>query len=144
MNRMVFNPDAYLRRSEPPVEPPPVAPAAMSFEWTRGIAQLAQMASPKGACPTRWRQIAADAKAFVDQWHETAELYEWSTAQVFGFDLDAPSGMFGLVLVIRGDQVVGIDDLRATITGPTGTRHHYRRTARPDSPPLWQLRSIDQ
>ncbi|GLS18757.1 hypothetical protein GCM10007874_17740 [Labrys miyagiensis] len=80
----------------------------------------------------RWQQAKADARAFLDRWADEALLLGWSDLELFGLHPTHPlvrHDVMGLVWLLRGRSVVGIDAHHATLsTGGSFYRGHWPAT----------------
>jgi hypothetical protein len=135
-----FDPDAFIRSPGKYAGDDVGLPTAgMSVEWQRGMVRLAGMPAPIESSPARWKQIQADADAFMSRWHEQATALGWTTGNLFGFDPQQRDGNVGLVIDIRGDRVVALTRDFAALKTAQGHRWHYRLMP-DDSRPIWALR----
>jgi hypothetical protein len=88
--------------------------------------------------PGRWQQAVKDAKRFLAQWGEQAEVLGWTARDLFGLD-EVPTNPHpsyrrlscydrtGLIWLLRGCPVVALTDATAAIRMPTGSILTYRK-----------------
>jgi hypothetical protein len=83
------------------------------------------------ASPERWHQMCDDAHRFIEQgWWHRALVLGWDRLELFGADRVAPWARYnrmGLVLLIRGGQVIGMDNRTAKIETLSGGHQTYAR-----------------
>ena len=107
-------------------ELPPGAPA----EWTKGIARLAVGGSPRNYPVGAWQQLIIDGERFLDDWARQAAALGWPSWELFGCHRRAPfhrmQGM-GLVLLLRGRELVALTHGEAVIRTGTAAHQTYRR-----------------
>jgi hypothetical protein len=110
---------------------PSASPLETSIErWRRGVERLSSMSSPPSYPERAWTQLLADAGRFLDRWGAQAARLGWQTWELFGCHRRAPFGRIqgmGLVLLLRGKELVALTDAEAVIRVATGARHTYRR-----------------
>jgi hypothetical protein len=127
-------------REEPPAaERGGGAPA----EWTKRIALL-KIGEPRlGMSPLHWSQFVRDARLFLQEWGAEAARLGWSAEDVFGVHPLAPEARYdvmGIVLLIRGNEVVAISEHRATIRTPGGGQMtYYRYRPNTGAIAIWEL-----
>jgi hypothetical protein len=110
---------------------PSASPVETSIElWRRGVERLSSMSPPSGYPERAWTQLLADAGRFLDRWGAQAARLGWQTWELFGCHRRAPFGRIqgmGLVLLLRGKELVALTDAEAVIRTATGARQTYRR-----------------
>jgi len=117
--------------------PPPRRPQMGAVErakWARVADQITgrlRLRVRGNASPEQWHQFCDDAHRFIDQgwWHRAFAL-GWDRLELVGVNRIAPWARYdhmGLVLLIRGGQVIGMDERTAKIETPTGAHQSYRR-----------------
>jgi hypothetical protein len=106
------------------------------------VDRLRSMTPPESFSAETWRQILTDADLFFQNWAERAELYGWNEKDLLGVHPRAPAARFdpmGLILLIRGGEVIELDRKCARLR----TLGHSTLTCckpRPDDAvPLWSL-----
>jgi hypothetical protein len=100
------------------------------------------MACPPGVRPDRWRQAIVDAGRFLHQWGAQATSLGWSTLDVFGAHPTHPVERVdcaGLVLLLRGDELLVITADTARIRRSSGAILTWYRRPRPGAVLLWEL-----
>jgi hypothetical protein len=110
---------------------PSVSPVEISIErWLRGVERLSWMSPPPSYPERAWTQLLADAEHFLDRWGTQAARLGWSAWELFGCHCQAPFGRIegmGLVLLLRGKELVALTDAEAAIRTATGAHQTYRR-----------------
>ena len=110
---------------------PSAAPVKMSVErWRRGVERLSSMSPPSGYPEHAWTDLLADAEHFLDRWGTQAARLGWRAWELFGCHHRAPFGRIdgmGLVLLLRGKELVALTDAEAAIRTTTGAHQTYRR-----------------
>ena len=89
-----------------------------------------------------WRQLIDDAGHFLDRWGAEASRLGWKPLDMFGVHPLAPAARYdvmGLALLIRGGEVVGLDERSATIRAPGGSLLTYLRRPTTGAVALWDL-----
>jgi hypothetical protein len=84
--------------------------------------------------------LIVDGKGFLAQWGSQASELRWTTLDLFGVNPIAPAARYdclGLVPMIRGDEVVALDDRSATIRSRSGNRLTYLRRPMSNAVPFW-------
>lgn len=112
-------------------------------EWNEGVAQLSEMARPARIRPDDWPRIVADAARLLDGWGAQAAALGWTTLDIFGAHPMRPVERVdcaGLVLLLRGAEVVAVSNETIVTRNRSGARLTFRRRPLPDSVPLWGLR----
>jgi hypothetical protein len=139
---------ALLAAAEPAADDAP-APVAndqdLPAEMLDGVRAILGADGVHGIPPSRWPQIQRDTRQLVEGgWTRRALALGWTTADLFGCDQRAPwyrLDRSGLVLVIGGHEIVGLNSDVATLRARTGSELRYRRRP-PAKPPvalLWQV-----
>ncbi len=111
-------------------------------EWAKALAALSLAPPAEGFTPNEWHRIVDDAARFVEGWSAQATQHGWGILDVFGVHLRAPASRYdamGLVPLIRGGEVVALNDRRATIRMPSGGELIYLRRPRKDAVPIWEV-----
>jgi hypothetical protein len=106
------------------------------------VNRLRSMTAPVSFSAETWRQLLLDADSFFQRWAERAELLGWSDKDLIGVHPTAPAVRYeamGLVLLIRGGNLVEMDERAAVLRSPGGSLLTYRRLANPNAIPLWDL-----
>ena len=111
---------------------PAADPKAKSRCLSALISALSADRVPRHWPPPTWPQFIADAEAFCLDWAERAFVSGWAAWELFGCCRAAPwdriQGM-GLVLLLRGSEIIALTDREAAIRTPRGARQTYRRKA---------------
>jgi hypothetical protein len=130
---------------DPATDPAAAGEAApgVPTEWARHIALLKSNEPKLGMSPLHWSQFVRDARRFLAEWGAEAARLGWSAEDVFGVHPLLPEARYdvmGIVPLIRGNEVVAINDQRATIRTPGGGHMTYYRY-RPNSGAIavWEL-----
>ena len=87
-------------------------------EWHAILAELERRSCPDWLPPDRWNSVLADAENFLTRWGAAAHSLGWTALDLFGVHSLAPGarvGWWGLLLLIRGGEVVVLTDSAATI-----------------------------
>jgi hypothetical protein len=120
--------------------PTPPDPAASLSTWSAGVARLAELSPPPQWPPGRWKQLAADAAAFLAAWGKAAAELGWRTHELFGVHVRASYARpLGLVGMLNGNPVIELTAERAVIRAPSGAALVYRR-----KPPSWWPREAER
>ena len=89
---------------------------------------------PPPTYPERaWRQLLSDAEHFLERWGMQAARLGWPTWELFGCHHRAPFGRIqgmGLVLLLRGRELVALTADEAVIRTATAMHQCYRRKPR--------------
>jgi hypothetical protein len=116
---------------------------AIPAEWARHIALLKSNEPRLGMSPLHWSQFVRDARRFLAEWGAEAARLGWSAEDIFGVHPLAPEARYdlmGLVPLIRGNEVVGISEHRATIGTPGGGHMtYYRYRPNTGAVAVWEL-----
>ncbi len=108
-------------------------------EWAEALAALGSLVRPaEGFTPNQWHRIVNDAARFVENWSAHAVKQGWGILDVFGVHPLAPAARYdamGLVLLIRGGEVIALDERRATIRMPSGAELTYLKRPRKERRP---------
>jgi hypothetical protein len=110
--------------------PVPADPAASLTAWSAGVARLAELSPPPQWPPDRWKQLVADAAAFLATWGKTAAGLGWTAFELFGAHVNAPYARLdalGLVALLNGNPVTELTAEQAVIRAPSGAALVYRR-----------------
>ena len=108
----------------------------------------AQLDVTASSYPERaWTQLLADAERFLDRWGFQAARLGWPAWELFGCHRHAPWGRIqgmGLVLLLRGRELVAVTAAEAVIRTRTGARQTYARKLRDPLHPserclVWEL-----
>jgi hypothetical protein len=108
-------PDAGASIVHTPEPPPADQPPVLFF--AAGLAQL-EAHCPANVDEKRWRQAVADAGRFQATWGGLASGLGWTADDLFGLHPVAPLARYdamGLVWLLRGREVVGLDTTTAQI-----------------------------
>jgi hypothetical protein len=117
--------------------------------WRRGVERLSSMSPPPGYPEQAWTQLLADAERFLDRWGTQAARLGWPDWELFGCHRQAPFGRIegmGLVLLLRGKELVALTDAEAAIRTATSVHQTYRRKPHDPLHPaerclVWELRN---
>jgi hypothetical protein len=104
--------------------------------------QLRLMSLPDSFGQQFFGQLAADCEAFFARWSGTETLTSWSDAELLGVHPRAPTARYdalGLLLLVRGGEVVELEKDQATIRSKGGARLIYRKRASAEAIPIWKL-----
>ncbi len=119
--------------------------AGVPREWAEGFARLCTMPRHPDFTETAWQQLIDDAGCFLDRWAAQVAAMNWTVEEVFGVHRDKPNtrlDLQGLVLCLRGREVVAISADSATIQTDSGTRQRIFRRADEqslDRVTVWEL-----
>jgi len=94
------------------------------------VERLRSMMPPEDFGAEAWRQLLLDSDAFLQRWAERSELLGWSDKDLLGVHPRAPAVRFdamGLLLLIRGGEVVELNEYCAVIRSPGGALLVYRK-----------------
>jgi hypothetical protein len=122
--------------------PAPADPAASLSAWSAGVARLAELSPPPEWPADRWKQLVADAAAFLAAWGKPAAALGWTTFELFGAHVRAPYARLdalGLVALLNGNPVTELTAERAVIRAPSGAALVFRR-----KPPSWWPREPER
>jgi hypothetical protein len=127
---------------DPVAAPTGQGPAAAVAD---GVAAILAADGATGVPPHYWPRVQRDTARLADGgWLDRALALGWTPADLFGCDVRAPWHRLdraGLVLLLGGHEITGLDAGAATLRTATGSVQRYRRRP-PASPPvslLWQL-----
>jgi hypothetical protein len=108
------------------------------------IDRLRSTPPPESFGAETWRQLLVDADAFFHCWAQRAELLAWSDKELVGVHPGAPAARFdamGLLLLIRGGEVIELQDQCARIRSQGGSLLVYRKHGYVGAVPLWEVGS---
>ena len=83
-----------------------------------------------------------DADRFIQRWWDRAELSGWSDKELFGVHPRAPAARFdamGLVLLVRGGEVVELEEGFARISTIGRSQLTCQKLRHADARPIWTL-----
>jgi hypothetical protein len=98
--------------------------------WAEGIARLRTKLPPRDYPMSAWQQLLRDAERFLERWGPQAVALGWQDWELFGCCRFAPWGRIegmGLVLLLRGNEVVALTDSEAVIRTVRGARQTHPR-----------------
>jgi hypothetical protein len=111
-------------------------------DWAAGVATLQTM-PPQGFPAGRWEAFQKDATRFCQEHAANAAAAGWHAVELFGLSRRAPWHNwrgFGLVPLLNGAAVTGVDTDAITMrTGSGSAQSHRRRPVWPDAVPAWEL-----
>ena len=87
-------------------------------EWHAILAELERRSCPDWLPADRWNNVLSDAEIFLTRWGSAAHSLGWTALDLFSVHSLAPGarvGWWGLLLLIRGGEVVVLTDSAATI-----------------------------
>jgi hypothetical protein len=117
--------------------------SAASNSWLDAYGTMRVMAIPEGFSSDRWRRVLEATRAFMGSWAAGAARLGWSDLDVFGCHPMRPDvrlDCMGLVLLLDGCEIVGIDERGADLSTRGGVRQRFRRRQMP--PPTVPLLSL--
>lgn len=109
--------------------------------WAAGLDALRNTSEAPGFAPAAWRSLIEDGEVFLAGWGAEAARLGWTDFDLFGVHPVAPSARYdcmGLIPLIRGDEVVGMDEARATTRSRNGNLLTYLRRPMGSAVLLWQ------
>ena len=113
------------------------SPSSAPKGWLDAYGAMRTMAIPEGFSSDRWRRV------FMGSWAAEAARLGWSDLDVFGCRATQPDRRFdcmGLVLLLDGCEIVGIDAQGADLSTRGDVRQRFqRRQMPPDTVPLPSL-----
>jgi len=121
-------------RQPPDGSPEPIAETSFAA-WRRGVERLGSIQKPPSYPERAWSELLADAERFLERWGMQAGRLGWPARELFGCHRRAPFGRIqgmGLVLLLRGRELVALTADEAVIRTATGAHQTYRR--KPDDP----------
>jgi hypothetical protein len=74
--------------------------------------------------------LIGDARRFLELWGAQAAMLGWGDWELFGCHCRAPWGRIqgmGLILLLRGSEVVALTEREAALRTSRGARQTYRR-----------------
>src|ERR1043166_7517029 len=113
-------------------ESPPSAPKG----WLDAYGAIRTMAIPEGFSSDRWRRVLEATRLFMGSWAAEAARLGWSDLDVFGCHATRPDtrvDCMGLILLLDGCEIVGIDAHGADLSTSSGGRQRFRRREMPPS-----------
>jgi hypothetical protein len=93
-----------------------------------------------------WRQLLLDAETFFQRWSAPAQLLGWSDVELLGVHPCAPTTRYdamGLLLLIKGGEVIELHGQCATIRSQGGSLLAYRKHGYEGATLPWQLIGTD-
>jgi len=84
----------------------------------------------------RWSELLADAETFLARWGKAAQQLGWIALDLFSVHPLAPAariGCWGLILFVRGGDVVALTASAATIRHRSAAVLTYRRADQTDA-----------
>jgi hypothetical protein len=138
---------ALSERQRPSASPAQTVETSVE-RWRRGVERLCSMWPPQDYPEPAWTQLAADAERFLERWGLPAARLGWPAWELFGCHHHAPFGRIegmGLVLLLRGKELIALTDAEAVIRTATGAHQTYRRKPHDPLHPVerclvWELR----
>jgi hypothetical protein len=132
---------------QPSLQRDGAALSGVPAQWSNGVLRLRTMPPPRNYPQQAWRQLIVDAERFLDDWAAQAAALGWPAWEVFGCDRRASwqrLGAMGLVLLLRGKDVVALTADEAVIRTATGAHQTYRPKSRNPLHPgerclVWEL-----
>jgi hypothetical protein len=115
------------------VPQPEILASATPAEWSKGVARLSAMASPRAYPAHAWQQLILDAARFLEDWAPQAAALGWPAWELFGCHRRAPWGRIdgmGLVLLLHGDQLAALTASEAVIRRRSGAHQTSHRKLR--------------
>ena len=117
--------------------------AGVPREWAEGFARLNFAHPPMGFTPARWERVIDDGGRFLDRWAHVAAEAGWTALDVFGVHPTKPADRYdamGLVPLIGGGEVTGVQPDRAVIRTPSGNcLIYYLRREHPEAVAIWEV-----
>ena len=98
--------------------------------WKRGVERLGSMRPPPSYPERAWTELLADAERFLERWGMQAARLGWPAWELFGCHRQTPFGRIqgmGLVLLLRGRELVALTHGDAVIRTGTAAHQTYRR-----------------
>jgi hypothetical protein len=108
----------------------PQRPLMRVAVWAAGVTRLRAMPPPPNYPQHAWQQLLVDAEGFLDRWGTQAAALGWPDWELFGCHRQTPFGRIngmGLVLLLRGKELIALTDAEAAIRTATGAHQTYRR-----------------
>jgi hypothetical protein len=106
------------------------------------VDRLRSMVPPESFSPEAWHQLLLDVDSFFQHWAGRAELRGWGDKELISVHPSAPAARFdamGLLLLIRGGEVIELHDQWATIKSQRGSLLIYHKCGYDDAVPLWDV-----
>jgi hypothetical protein len=114
----------------------------VDLRGTLAVDHLRSMTPPETFDPARWHQLLIDADRFMQRWQHRAELLDWNDQALFGLHPRAPAARFdamGLVLLVRGGEVVELEEGIARISTIGRSQLTCQKPRHADAIPIWTL-----
>ena len=108
----------------------------------QALDELRSMTPAESFGAEAWGQLLLDAETFFQRWSAPARLLGWSDEDLLGVHPSAPAARFdamGLLLILRGGEVVELHSQCARIRSQGGSLLVYRKHGYGGSVVLWQL-----
>ena len=108
----------------------------------QALEQLRSMTPLESFGAEAWHQLLLDAETFFQRWSAPAKLLGWSDEDLFGVHPHAPAVRFdamGLLLLIRGGEVIELQDQCVRIRSQGGSLLVYRKHGYAGAVPLWEV-----
>jgi hypothetical protein len=99
-------------------------------EWYAILTELNRRQRLDWLSGDRWSELLADAETFLARWGNAAQQLGWTALDLFGVHSMAPAariGCWGLILFVRGGEVVALTENAATTRHRSGAVLTYRR-----------------
>ncbi|MBR0692566.1 hypothetical protein [Bradyrhizobium lablabi] len=106
------------------------------------VDHLRSMTPPEAFDAARWHQLLIDADRFMQRRQHRAELPDWDDQALFGVHPRAPAACFGamgLVLLVRGGEVVELEEGFARISTIGRSKLTCQKPRHADAIPIWTL-----
>lgn len=124
-------------QSRPPLQ-------GLAGDWSLRLGSCVGDRCPPSLQPQRWREILADADAFLLRWGEQAAAFGWTDMDLFSVPPGPERwGRGGLIMVLAGRPVIAITEQTATIPNQSGPPHRYQRREKYGAVMLWDKRAFD-
>lgn len=124
--------------------PRPATLEGPAGEWSTLIGTCDASRCPPSLQAHRWREILADADAFLQQWGEQAAAFGWTDMDLFSVPPGPERwGRGGLIMSLRGRPVIAITEQTATIPNQSGPPHRYQRRQKFGAVMLWDERAFN-
>jgi hypothetical protein len=126
----------------PPVTTVTTVTTASEAFGKRALDRLRSMTPPESFGAETWYRLLIDAEAFFQRWDEAAKLLGWTDEDLLGVHPKAPAARFdamGLMLILRGGEVVELYSRYARIRTQGGSLLVYRKHGYAGSVMPWSL-----